>query len=271
MLGKLMSHARNGTLGARLRPGGGPWQRLSNAPSDKPATASARRINCLYSGMESCSSYLEVGVQHGQTLQDVRVPFRWGVDPAPLFRTDRLPPGVRFSSVVSDRFFAELAPQHRFDLAFLDGLHECGQTYRDLINTLNHASGRCIIIIDDVMPSDRYSALPDLALAMREKQAAGLLDGRWHGDVYKVLIAIRDTHPELDFVVIGTNAVDDNAQAILWRRDGQDRKYDLDNELGRIQGYAEFNYDDVFVNGSVPDNFSWQGESDGLSRALRGG
>ena len=181
-----------------------------------PQETSARRLNALAEGMESCTTYLEVGVAQGITMRRVQVQNRWGIDPVPQFNVNRLPAGVRFFAMRSDEFFETTQVPADFDLIFLDGLHEWRQKYRDLLNSLNRAGPNCLVLIDDVVPDDAMSAHPDHMEALRQKDEAGIFDGRWHGDVYKVLVAIRENHPELDFMLLEEpGAVNDNAQALL--------------------------------------------------------
>jgi hypothetical protein len=73
-------------------------------------------------------------------------------------------------------------------------LHTAEQTYRDFVNSLHFAHSRTVWLIDDVMPNDAYSAIPDQAEAIRQRQAAGSSDTAWHGDVYKVVWMIKAFH-----------------------------------------------------------------------------
>ena len=99
-----------------------------------------------------------MGVEHGFTLEAIPISRRVAVDPRPLFSAHVLPPGVSVFATTSDAFFAQLEPDERFDLVFLDGLHTVEQTYRDLINSLRHLQPHGVIVIDDVVPVDAYSA-----------------------------------------------------------------------------------------------------------------
>jgi hypothetical protein len=216
--------------------------------------------------MPACTTYLEVGVQQGLTLERVEVPFRWGVDPFPSFNPARLPPGVRFSKQESDQFFAQLEPQHQFDLVFLDGLHEWRQTYRDLLNTLNHTPAHGLILIDDVVPDDEFAALPDLTLAMEAKASAGITTGNWQGNVFKIILAIRDRHPELDFRVIGAEY--EYAQAIVWKRPGEPREYQIGRAFEANDAYESVSYADVFPERRIPAYFNAVDTVSGITAAL---
>lgn len=261
-LRKHLTHRWRRTFGRQGSP-------LLGASGGDTLETSARRLNALASGMSSCSTYLEIGVAQGITLSRIRVRDRWGVDPVPQFNTSRVPRGVRFYSMGSDEFFSE-PPQHAdFDLVFLDGLHEWRQTYRDLLNALNHASPNCLVLIDDVVPDDAMSAHPDHHEALRQKDAAGVTDGRWHGDVFKVLVAITERHPELEFMLLEEpTSGDDNPQALLWRRDGIKHLYDVTDREDRCPTYADVTFEEVFGSPGAP-GFERFLEQEGVRRGLR--
>ncbi len=122
---------------------------------------SPRRLNHLIRELH-LRSYLEIGVFEGETFANVEVRRRCGVDPDPLFDPVLLPRGSKFAVMTSDAFFAMIRPSKHFDVAFIDGLHTVEQTYRDLINTFAHLRGG-VVLIDDTVPSDEYSAIPDQA------------------------------------------------------------------------------------------------------------
>lgn len=246
------------------------WPRLADVPEQSGFVRSGRRINRLQSGMLQCTTYLEVGVQFGYTFREVSAPFKWGVDPSQHFYLGDLPAGVRFSLKTSDEFFAELSPNTTFDLVFLDGLHEWTQTYRDLLNALNHASTNAIIVIDDVVPDDELSALPDIDEAYRRKQEAGSSNPRWQGDVYKVLLALADHHPELGFVLTGTSAPDDNPQAFVWRQPGARVRYDVSVVNDRRPAYDTLTYAEVFADPEMRERFTTVVEDDAVHEALTG-
>lgn len=265
LLKSVVYHARRGTLISRAK-----WEVsprvLAPAPVRLDNTHSSARLNTLYAQMPACSAYLEVGVEFGKTFENISVPFRWGVDPHPLFTGRRLPAGVHFSSQRSDQFFERLPRQQLFDLVFLDGLHEWRQTYRDLIGSLNHTPPHGIIVVDDVVPDDRLAAIPHHATSLAKKREAGIHDLRWQGDVFKMVLVLHQHHPELDFRVITGR----DPQAVVWRRPGIPLKYahppqaELDAEFGQLS------YDDVFVDDQIPAVFRPTDETSALDAAIAG-
>ena len=75
----------------------------------------------------SYQSYLEIGVDKGDTFKFIRCPLKHGVDPRR---------NVATHSMTSDDFFSTL--DRNYDLIFIDGLHEAEQVKRDINNALEH-------------------------------------------------------------------------------------------------------------------------------------
>lgn len=241
---------------------------LARRPGSQGIGHSARRLNLLALGMSSCNSYLEIGVAQGLTLEQVRVAAKVGVDPAPQFDIHKLPKGVMFFSEDSDSFFEKHTNGIEFDLVFLDGLHVWTQTYKDLLNALNHSKPNAVILLDDVIPDDDLSAFPDWDEALRLKDTAGITDGRWQGDVYKALIAVARFHPELDYCVIGRRDRVDNPQALIWRRDiRQSVEFTPAVEEGLLE-VGNTSYSSAFPNQEPDGIFSLVPEQLGIDRAL---
>lgn len=189
--------------------------RLSDKHNAMPWTA--RRLNTIIASKQGVTHYLEIGVSGGETFRDVAAPAKWGVDPRPRFRMSDLAEGLRFSRQESDEFFGNLDSGVVFDLVLVDGLREASQTLRDVVNSFGHARATTVMLIDDVIPDDDNSGLPDLAEALRRKRAAGITDDRWQGDVWKLLPFFKEFVPDLSVVPLrGDNQEVDNVQALVW-------------------------------------------------------
>jgi hypothetical protein len=176
---------------------------------------SVRRIHAIRA-LTGAARYLEVGVYGGGTFLHVQLPSKDAVDPAFQFDTKGFASEqVRFFQMPSDEFFASRHAKPQYDVIFLDGLHTFEQTFRDFLATLPLSHDRTVWLIDDTLPSDAYSALPDQAHSYRERQKAGIPGNPWHGDVYKVICAIHDFCPNLDFATIVDHG---NPQTLVWRQ-----------------------------------------------------
>jgi hypothetical protein len=151
-----------------------------------------RRINYLVDELR-LKRYLEIGLGNGGTFDNVTAPHKVGVDPHPWNSSVKELDGVQL--ITSDEYFSrDWSSGIKFDLILLDGLHTAEQTYRDFVNSLHYSHVKTIWLIDDVIPNDQYSAIPDNAEAIRQRKAAGIADTAWHGDVYKVVWMIKSFH-----------------------------------------------------------------------------
>ncbi len=159
--------------------------------------------------------YLEVGVYHASTFHAVPFPEKDAVDVYFPFDTQAYASAeVRFHQMTSDAFFVSGQAREPYDVIYLDGLHTFEQTFRDFVATLSLAHADTVWLIDDTMPSDVYSAIADPELSIAERHRAGLPGDLWHGDVYKVVLAIHDFCPNVNFATIVDNG---NPQTLVWR------------------------------------------------------
>jgi hypothetical protein len=163
--------------------------------------------------------------------------------------------------VTSDAFFASIRPTERFDVAFIDGLHTFEQTYRDVINTLMHLRSG-VIVIDDTVPSDEYSAIPDQDESYRAREEAGLEGRPWHGDVWRVVTLLDRHHSELEWRTIIDGG---NPQTLVWRRIRGAMGSAASPEEIALAG--ESTYADVFADG-VPEYFHPRTESFALAECV---
>ena len=148
----------------------------------------AERINTI-ARLCKAKRYLEIGVSEGATFFEVQIPQKVAVDPCFMFdvaaKTDRK---TSFFQVPSDTFFRTTRPEP-FDIIYLDGLHTYEQTLRDFMSSLACAHDRTIWILDDTVPNDNFSALPDQDRCYRLRRELGNGDWAWMGDVFKVVFS----------------------------------------------------------------------------------
>lgn len=178
------------------------------------------------SSLNNARSYLEIGVWGGSTFFPVQIPIKVAVDPNFVFDpAEHKKDGTFFFDLTSDEFFRRLgrnefifdtdgSPEEvKFDVIFIDGFHTFDQSFRDFENSLHYSHEKTLWLIDDTIPSDAYSAVPDPAVSRYKRKAAGLERGDWHGDVFKTIFAIHDFYPEISYCTL-TGA---NPQTVLWR------------------------------------------------------
>lgn len=200
-----------------------------------------RRLNHLLELIPSRPRrYLEIGVERGHTIEAVVAEQRVAVDPNPRFYLNELPPDMVVFRTTSDFWFdAYYGPQ--FDVILVDGLHEAGQAYRDIVHSLGLLADGGRILVDDVWPSDEPSALPSQSDSAASKKRARINHRRWYGDVYKAVCAVNELHKEIGVQIIGTDG--EHAQAVLWpKREGAW----LSNRSEALEYMADLEYREVF-------------------------
>lgn len=183
------------------------------------------RISYL-SSLNNAYRYLEIGVWSGSTFFPVQIPIKVAVDPCFVFNpADHKKDGTHFLQITSDEFFEKLdggdillgdgipAEKVKFDVIFIDGYHTFEQSFKDFENSLRYSHEKTLWLIDDTVPSDAYSALPDPAVSRYKRKLAGLERGDWHGDVFKTVFAIHDRYPEISYCTL----MGSNPQTVLWR------------------------------------------------------
>lgn len=160
--------------------------------------------------------YLEVGVHSGDTFHNVRAASKVAVDPAFRFAVSepRVSDAVSYHEVQSDAFFADLSPEARFDVIFLDGLHTSEQTLRDLMNAIAHLAPGGAIVVDDIRPDTYASSLvrAEDAAFLRQMLSREAQDQAWMGDVYRLAFFVEAFLPMFSYATVAET----NGQMVLW-------------------------------------------------------
>ena len=190
------------------------------------------RISYL-SSLNNADKYLEIGVWGGDTFFPIKIPIKVAVDPCFVFNPEeRKKNGTYFFQIESDEFFKKLDSgklnlqndglneKIKFDVIFIDGYHTFEQSYRDFKNSLKYSHERTLWLIDDTVPPDIYSSLPNPIISRYKRKLAGLEGGDWMGDVYKTIFAIHDTFPEISYCTL----MGGNPQTVLWKTPSNKRK-----------------------------------------------
>jgi hypothetical protein len=144
--------------------------------------------------------YLEIGYYKGWSFDNVKAATKTAVDPNPSKDEDQQnnPPGrwrlrADESEILykrtSDQFFSELkdiekSPDDEFhdrtkwDIVFVDGLHEAIQVFRDGYNAHHHLNAGGVVVFHDCNPP-KY-----------EHVTTGI-DGCWTGDTYAAFTLLK--------------------------------------------------------------------------------
>jgi hypothetical protein len=221
-------------------------RQLLNKTEKRYWSHSARRINEIMDNQDF--KYLEIGVAEGTTLQAITSTYKVGVDPNPLFNITKLPDNVKFYSLESDIFFKSLSASEKFDVIFLDGLHEASQLLRDLINSLKSLNNQGYILIDDIVPSDSISAIPDI---FESYKARGVLPKEgfpWHGDCFKILPIVL----QMDFLEKYLIIFPNNPQLLLRVSDWNQCRESLEKNFATwFQEIQHHTFNSVFAGTSL--------------------
>jgi tetratricopeptide (TPR) repeat protein len=143
-------------------------------------------------------TYLEIGVEHGNTLAlAVHSQPAVGIDPVQLAPTRALPPGTRLFHTTSDEFFLH---QHRedvfgdrtVDLAFIDGMHWFEYALRDFHNVERWCARSSTIVMHDCLP-------PAAVAASRDRRT-----NFWVGDAWKALEYLLRERSDLRISIVPT-------------------------------------------------------------------
>jgi hypothetical protein len=136
-------------------------------------------------------NYLEIGVFKGENIREIKALHKDGVDPGVEGYT---PPEVNYP-MTSDEFF-ELIKGHediKYDIIFIDGLHEYSQVKKDIENSLNHLQPNGFILMHDCNPVSYDAQIPD------RKTIA------WNGNVWRAFVEFKQNNPNFECCVVDTD------------------------------------------------------------------
>ncbi len=112
--------------------------------------------------------YLEIGCSTDACFRNIKAPNKIGVDPF-SGGTHRM---------TSNQFFADHKGM-KFDIIFIDGLHQYAQVREDIVNSLEALKDNGVIILHDCLPLNFYAQLPFPS------------GGDWNGDTWKAFVEAR--------------------------------------------------------------------------------
>ena len=111
-------------------------------------------------------SYLEIGTYRNVNFDKITIDNKVSIDPDPEAKATY--------QMTSDEFFA--VNRDKFDIVFIDGLHEHNQVYKDIQNSLKFLNPNGVIILHDCMPKNEKMQLWDNKSHQFEE---------WTGDTWK--------------------------------------------------------------------------------------
>jgi len=129
----------------------------------------------------NAQSYLEIGTREGKNFDAINIEYKVGVDPDENSKAN--------FRCTSDEFFAYYNDL-KFDIIFIDGLHEHEQVSRDILNSLDCLIDGGYIICHDMNPtSELMQRVP------RESKC-------WTGDCWKAWADLRLFRDDLSMFVV---------------------------------------------------------------------
>lgn len=161
----------------------------------------------------SFKTYLEVGSYRNENVKNLKIDRKVTVDPDPDAYANY--------QMTSDQYFAE--NDEKFDIIFIDGLHEHSQVWRDIRNSLGHLNPNGVIVMHDCMPKSEKMQVWDNKSHQSEE---------WTGDTWK---AYYKAYGELSYKVYvvdtdyGCGVIDTSEkykEDINWKVDMEKLKYE---------------------------------------------
>jgi hypothetical protein len=121
----------------------------------------------------------------------------------------------------------------------------------------SHCADRTIWVIDDVFPSDVFSAHPVETESRRYRtlhSSSG--KGPWHGDVFKTIFAIHDFFPTLSYRTITDGG---NPQTVIVRRPRKDFSPRFGNleTISRMTYFDFLKHQDLLNPSTEADTIGW--------------
>lgn len=163
-------------------------------------------------------NYVEIGVQTGFCFFKIKADRKLAVDPNFIIKlTKKVKAYIKnpsnfnnkFFELTSDDFFAQQADYLTqiggIDVIFIDGLHLYEQVVTDVENALKHLNPGGVILLHDCNPLSESAAVRAYT---SEEVAAMNLPGWanvWNGDVWKTIVQLRSTRPDLQVKVFNTD------------------------------------------------------------------
>ena len=134
------------------------------------------RFSIINKFSKKYKDYLEIGVEYGQTFENIQIQNKVGVDPDPKT------PDPRIIKKTSDEFFVD--NNKNYDVIFIDGMHQAEYVLRDFNNSVKCLNKGGLIFLDDVLPINERE---QNKIPIKHAFENGILKYRepWTGDVWK--------------------------------------------------------------------------------------
>lgn len=163
-------------------------------------------------------NYLEIGVETGFCFFMIKAAKKLAVDPKfTIPYINKIKAYIRnpfnfrnkYFELTSDDFFEQQDEYIKtiggLDVVFIDGLHLWEQVMEDIKNSLKVLNDDGVILVHDCNPENESSSI---RAHTKMEVAAMNIPGYnhiWNGDVWKAIVALRATRPDINVKVIDTD------------------------------------------------------------------
>jgi hypothetical protein len=139
-------------------------------------------------------NYLEIGVNDALCIRKIKAFHKDGVDPYPGSEVGGgIFPEINYP-ISSDDFFNFIKGHDiKYDIIFIDGLHHSEQVDKDIENSLKHLESNGTVVLHDCNP-------PEYEIQLVPRKT-----GIWNGDVWKSLVKLRCTNPNISIHTVDTD------------------------------------------------------------------
>lgn len=122
-------------------------------------------------------TFLEIGHANGEGFNNVVCELKESIDPDVSCNATY--------QITSDEFFEKY--DKKYDIIFIDGLHECSQVDRDIKNSLKHLNNAGVIVMHDCHPDSESCQRKDFVSHQNGEN--------WTGDTWKAYVKNRAELP----------------------------------------------------------------------------
>lgn len=131
------------------------------------------------------NKFLEIGTYRGECFNNVHCPIKESVDPDPESNATHL--------MTSDEFFKQNRLwRNKYDIVFIDGLHEHSQVWRDILNSLVWLNDGGTIVMHDCLPTTEE---------MQRWSDHSHQGEVWTGDTWKAYLKAQSEMPYYTYVI----------------------------------------------------------------------
>lgn len=187
-------------------------------------------------------TYLEIGLDEPQsTFVDIMVADKESCDPYIGREITPIISKYLTYHMTSDEMFIQMSSDKKYDLIFVDGLHDGRQVVKDVINSLKHLNKNGLIVVHDCLPQFDYWAEPEFNKDNPKRYLEnGVFDGTWNGTTWQALPILKNIGVEFKVVDI-----EYGLGVIRY----QDKNFEYNDNM-----FVESKYEDVFSDINVRNN-----------------